>query len=147
MWTALSAAGGKHRQEWCRTSSLSVPWGLEGSGIILFIVKNAQPLAHVYTRCEEAIQFLNTPCVFQSTCQKLTHKSLHVRAHTHINNHKKFPLIPSSIYLPIYLSTWHIKQNQIPTGKDSLGWYFKLCCHFNNNNSSCDSSVATLACM
>lgn len=110
-----SARRGKRKQEWWRTSSLSVPYGLEGSGIILFLGKNTLKLAHAQTRWEEAIPFLHTPCLpIHLPLHTYWLTSLHMCAHTHL----PIKFTHTHIHIKYNNETWYLQQIQTTTDKD-----------------------------
>lgn len=136
---SLSPSGGKYMPERWRTSSLSVPYGLEGSGIILFLGKNA--LAHAHThplRGSNTIsQYpLRLPIQLHPS-HRVTHKSLHVHtktciccSHSHTNCKKKKKKNVFDVFL------WHVVSYdkislQLAKITASPEWCFEFCCHFN----------------
>lgn len=123
-----------------RTSSLSVPYGLEGSGIILFLGKNA--LAHAHTPAErKQDHFLVPPAssnpappFAQSDSQVLTcaHKDTHLLlTFTHKLQKKKSFSWSFDVFFMTHVVSYDKISLQLAKIMASPEWCFEFCCHFN----------------
>lgn len=123
---ALSARREKHRQECWRTSSLSVPYALEGSGIILFLGgerTRARTCTHPLRGSNSISEHpLCLPIHLAQYTFTQVHKSVRWQTHTcfsHSSTHKK----KLSLISPIDRPQWIYLCN--------IAYSHTLCCRFN----------------